>query len=199
MRDKDVRKAVIKRLYAQYGADHHTRVVEEMGVWSGTVRIDVAVINGELIGYELKSDSDTLARLKNQATYYGKVFNKLSIVVGSRHISQARLVLPKWWGIIEAKCSGSTVELKDRRIARKNPGQDAFVLAQLLWKDEALSVLDKHSLAQGWRSKTVREIHHRVASKLPLTILNEEVRTILKDRQEWLRNPIGNQRNMSIQ
>jgi hypothetical protein len=39
--------------------DLDTRVVEEMGIWAGSVRVDIAVINGEFHGFELKSDRDT--------------------------------------------------------------------------------------------------------------------------------------------
>lgn len=198
MRDIDVRKAILGRLSERYANDIETRVVEEMGVWAGTVRIDVAVINGELCGYELKSDSDTLGRLENQASHYGRVFDKLSIVVGSRHISNARNVLPKWWGIIEAKSVEGSIDLRDRRIARQNPSQDPFVLSQLLWKEEALSVLTKYDLEKGWKSKSASEIHKRLASELPLSMLNHEVRTMLKKRQGWLRDSIGNQRDMSV-
>ena len=56
MRDIDVRRAVRKKLGEQYAHDPDTRIVEEMGIWSGTVRIDIAIINGELNGFELKSD-----------------------------------------------------------------------------------------------------------------------------------------------
>ena len=48
MRDRDVRAAVRQDLDARHGGDTETRIVEEMGIWSGTVRIDIAVINGEL-------------------------------------------------------------------------------------------------------------------------------------------------------
>ncbi|WP_266032879.1 sce7726 family protein [Brucella intermedia] len=199
MRDVDVRQAILNRLSDHYANDRDTRVVEEMGIWSGVVRIDVAVINGELSGYELKSDSDTLDRLSTQAFYYEKVFEKLILVVGSRHIEKARNVLPKWWGIIEARSSGRGIELKDRRKPRKNPRQEAFVLAQLLWKEEALAILDRWGLAKGWKSKSAREINQRLASELPIIQLNEEVRTMLKIRGGWLRDSISNQRNMPIQ
>jgi hypothetical protein len=63
MRDSDVRGATKAWLSAEYACDQDTRIVEEMGVWSGSVRIDIAIINGHLSGYELKSDRDTLERL----------------------------------------------------------------------------------------------------------------------------------------
>jgi hypothetical protein len=71
MRDRDVREAVLERLAAEHAGDADTHIVQEMGVWSGVARIDIAVINGELCGYELKSDRDTLERLPRQMEYYG--------------------------------------------------------------------------------------------------------------------------------
>jgi hypothetical protein len=68
-----------------------------MGIWSGSVRIDVAVINGELTGYELKSDRDTLERLPLQAELYSRVFDRLILVVGKRHAKKAIEHIPEWW------------------------------------------------------------------------------------------------------
>ena len=63
MRDRDVRQALLAHLAELHAGDPDTRIVEEMGVWCGTARIDVAVVNGELCGFELKSERDTLERL----------------------------------------------------------------------------------------------------------------------------------------
>ncbi len=63
---------------SDHECDHDTKVVQEMGVWNGTVRIDIAVINGELGGFELKSDSDNLLRLPAQAELYSRVFDRMT-------------------------------------------------------------------------------------------------------------------------
>jgi hypothetical protein len=55
MRDADVRAAVRRRLAAQHAGDDNTLVVEEMGIWSASARIDIAAINGELTGAELEA------------------------------------------------------------------------------------------------------------------------------------------------
>jgi hypothetical protein len=80
MRDRDVRAAVLRKLAAVYGNDANTRIVQEMGVCSGSVRIDIAVINSELWGYELKSERDTLERLPSQAKLYNRVFDRVTLV-----------------------------------------------------------------------------------------------------------------------
>lgn len=188
MRDADVRIAVRRRLEAEHAETTDTLIVDEMGVWSGTVRIDLAVINGEICGYELKSDRDTLARLPVQADVYSRVFDRVTLVVGERHASKAREIIPKWWGVVLARYRGGELQLVDDRKSKRNPKRDPHLVAELLTKDEAISILERHGLAAGWRSKRAREIYHRLATELPLDRLSECVRVTLRCRQNWLGN-----------
>ena len=41
MRDSDVRRSVKTWLAAEYAHNEDTRIIEEMGVWSGSVRIAI--------------------------------------------------------------------------------------------------------------------------------------------------------------
>lgn len=198
MRDRDVREALRERLQLLHAGDAETRIVEEMGVWSGSVRIDVAVINGELCGFELKSDRDTLDRLSVQSDIYSKVFDRVTLVVGSRHVAQARAMIPNWWGCTVARMKKGRVTLTPERPAKKNPAPDAHLIAQLLWKDEALSVLEMNDMARGWRSKSAAEIHGRLASVIPLRQLGEHVRCILKARGGWLRQSGASELDVAV-
>lgn len=119
MRDRDVRVAVRDWLGVLHAGDADTRIVEEMGVWSGTVRIDMAVINGEITGIELKSDCDTLDRLPFQAQVYSKVFDRIIIVVGEKHAEKAFDSVPSWWGFTTAKVVLGQVKLSTRRRPKK--------------------------------------------------------------------------------
>jgi len=182
MRDSDVRCAVKDWLGAEYAHDPNSYIVEEMGVWSGTVRIDVAIINGSLSGYELKSDRDTLERLPHQRDIYGHVFDYLHLVVGKRHADDAEKLLPAWWGIKIAVMSCNGVALLPHREAAENPTPNPYLIAELLSKEEAVGVLDEAGLAKGWRSKPIRLIHERLAAELPLGDLKDHVRAVLKRR-----------------
>ena len=182
MRDGDVRRAVKAWLIAQHGHEHDTRLVEEMGVWSGSVRIDVALINGSLSGYELKSDRDTLERLPRQLALYGRVFDYLHLIVGRRHVEKAQKILPEWWGIKIAVQGEQEVELIDHHKPSPNPAPDAYLIAELLSKEEAIGVLETFGLGKGWRSKKIRLVHERLAKELPLRELRDEVRAVLKQR-----------------
>jgi hypothetical protein len=187
MRDRDVRSALRERLEADHYGDPNTLIVDEMEVWSGTVRIDMAVINGEICGYELKSDRDTLGRLPLQADVYSRVFDRVTLVVGERHAVKARTMVPKWWGVTVAKMRGGKVSLMDTRISKPNPSRDPHLVAELLSKDEAIFVLEQFGLARGWRSKRVREVHARLATELPICVLSEWVRLTIRARQNRLR------------
>lgn len=187
MRDRDVRSAVLGRLAALHADDLDTKIVEELGVWSGTVRIDIAVINGELTGFELKSEKDTLERLPLQSDIYSRVFDRVTLVTSKRHIYKARLLIPKWWGLTLAQLTDGTISLTEIRTAKKNPRREPYLIAEMLSKDEAIVLLDRFGLATGWRSKRVREIHERLASELPLDILAEAVRMTMKLRQKVTR------------
>lgn len=199
MRDADVRAALLKSLADQYAGDgDETRIVQEMSIWSNSVRIDVAVINGELTGYELKSDRDTLERLPFQAELYSRVFDRITLVVGSKHSQRAIAVVPGWWGVIVARKPGATVNLALYREAQTNPGADPYLVAQLLWKSEAIAVLARHGFARGWKSKPVKAIHEKLASELPLAVLKFEVRSCLKQRQDWLRQKSPHDFNVTV-
>src|SRR5690349_11086244 len=67
--------AVIRTaLKAQLLADHDkdTVLLEELGLSRGHVRVDIALVNGRLHGYEIKSDLDSLRRLSRQVELYSK-------------------------------------------------------------------------------------------------------------------------------
>lgn len=187
MHDRDVRKAARDWLHALHAGDDDTRVVEEMGIWSGSVRIDIAVINGELHGIELKSAKDTLSRLPLQAELYNEVFDKVTLIIAEKHVPKAVCIIPSWWGVSTAHVdeNGQTYLVETRRPA-SNPQQVPVQIARLLWRDEAISVLKKHDLDKGFKSKTTDVIAGRLASALPLDVLREEVRKSIKGRHDWL-------------
>lgn len=196
MRDSDVRAVVKNWLQVKYA--HNSRIVEEMGVWSGTVRIDLAVINGELHGFELKSERDTLARLQDQAELYSQVFDRMTLVAADRHYDKAISKIPDWWGITTARFEYNAVALQPIKEARRNPSIDPLQVARLLWRQEALAILERRGLSRGYKSRTADVIAARLADVLSIGELSAEVRAILKSRSDWLGKPVGNEREVSV-
>jgi hypothetical protein len=198
MRDADVRAAVRQMLTEQHAGDDDTKIVEEMGIWSGSVRIDVAVINGRLTGYELKSDRDTLDRLPAQAELYSRVFDEVCLVVGARHAGKARRIVPRWWGVMVATVRKGEVRLQLVREGKPNPAPDPLLVARLLWRSEALAILEARGMAKGWRSKSAPQVHAHLASVLSQAELSDAVRAALKARQGWLGESVSDQGHVPV-
>lgn len=185
VRDRDVRGALHQRLSLEHAAEvSETLFVDELGL-CGHVRVDVAVVNGSLSGYELKSAKDNLRRLATQVEVYSRVLDNATLVVAQNHADHAKRFLPTWWGCIEASWDGRHVTLTTVVEATENPNIDPFALAQLLWRDEALLALTERGRDGGMRSKPRIVIWERLASDLHLDELRRVVREQLKSRPRW--------------
>lgn len=185
MREADLKRVVRAELEHEHAGDSSTRIVEEMGIWSSTVRIDIAVVNGELAGFELKSARDNLHRLPAQEQMYSRVFDRMTIITAEKHLAGCLRQIPDWWGVTIATvrdCEDISIQLDQYRSARANPKIDCLYLSRLLWKQEVLECLERHDLAVGYRSKPVAVLQDRLAREVPLDLLRHEVRSAIKQR-----------------
>lgn len=186
MRDIDVRQAVHTKLLREHHKNPETLVIDEFSINLGASRADIAVINGLLHGYELKSTKDTLERLPIQTTLYSAVMDKVTLVVADNHAEEAISLVPEWWGIkIAVQGPRGAVHIHHYRSDKYNVNIDPFVLAQLLWKNECLDLLDKRGLAKGVKSKPRYELWNIIAEKVLPDELRVEVRLALKRRKTW--------------
>ncbi|MCP6718556.1 MAG: sce7726 family protein [Patescibacteria group bacterium] len=185
--DKLIRKAFKKDLKNHYKNSHRTRIIEELGIIHGAARIDIAVINGVIHGYEFKSDIDTLYRLPEQMKIYNTTLDKVTLIVGKNHLYEAINIVPDWWGIMIAKVNtDNKVVFYTIRKAENNPEQVGISVARLLWRKEALQILEEKNMAVGFRSKPRDLIYKRLASVLDTETLKERVRyTLLVSRKDW--------------
>lgn len=169
----------------RYIQDPDTLVVDELGLRHGRARVDVAVVNGEIHGYEIKSDRDTLQRLPEQVRIYGSVLDYTTLVVGPRHSERALPLLPEWWGVERVEADREEVRFSTFRAAQRNPTPDPVGIAKLLWRSEALALLEEIGAANGVRSKPRAEVYARLAEAVPLEWLQASVRRLLKSRKGW--------------
>lgn len=185
MRDADVRRSVWRWLEDAHASDPDTLMLDELGILNGATRIDIAIINGQIEGFELKSERDTLDRLPVQRDLFNLVLDRVSLVVAENHRKAAEKIIPEWWGLaIAARCEGG-IKVTRERLPEKNPRLDAVTLASLLWRDEALSTLERYGAARGVRSKPREALYKRLAATLELDMLRAEVRKALKTRPGW--------------
>mgnify|MGYP000211545537 CR=1 FL=1 len=113
MRDLDVRNKLHEQKLNYFHNDPKSYVIDEVEVCYGEARVDIAVINGKLHAYEIKSEQDTLGRLKKQIEAYSRVFDFITLVVGQSHLERAKLLTPKWWGLLRAKKTQNKIFIKN--------------------------------------------------------------------------------------
>lgn len=186
MREYDVKQALyemeVGRLLEQ---DPDSLVVDELGIMEGKYRIDVAVINGKLHGYEIKSASDNLERLPAQQSSYSKIFDRMTLVADERHVAEAVRIIPPWWGLIAVSMREGRPYLNEIWPSRQNINIDKLPVCQLLWRQEALEILAALGLDFGVRTKSRRLMWQRLADSLELDQLRKIVSAKLKARSNW--------------
>lgn len=178
-RDAEVRD-LLKRHLAGDHAGVPTVLLDELGLCQGNVRVDVAAVNGELAGFEIKSPADRLTRWPRQCRVYSKVVDRAWLVAPEKTLAAADA--PSWWGLVLVVQTATQLGLRVVRDAQPNPRVDAYSLARLLWRDEAIHILDEHGLARGFRTRPRRVIWRRLANEVPLDNLRRAVRAALKVR-----------------
>lgn len=187
MLDRDVREAVKNKVLKAHINDPSTLVIDELGLNYGRNRVDIAVINGEIHGYELKSDSDTLDRLPKQAECYSLVMDKVTLVVGEKHSREAIALIPDWWGIkIAVMGKNGGIHLTTERKNKKNKNIDPHELLKLVWKEEIMRLLSLR-IAVDWRIRKLKkkDIYQLVVDNFSLQEIRDYTRFILKSRTDW--------------
>ncbi|MEG4678891.1 hypothetical protein B1H42_00475 [Enterobacter cloacae subsp. cloacae] len=186
MRDQDVRAAVHHKLLKESHLDPECLVIDEFSISLGASRADIAVVNGVLHGYELKSEFDSLERLPLQIKHYSAVMDKVTLVVAEKHLDGALKLIPHWWGVKTVSVGPKgAILIKHKRGEKLNRNFDSLMLAQLLWKDECIDVLQRWGCSKGFKSKPRYELWNVVADTLSASDLRFEVRTALKKRVDW--------------
>lgn len=189
MRDMDIRQALFRMLWAHHEGEPDAFILEELGLCQGSAIVDVAAVNGDIHGFEIKSENDTLQRLPAQQEVYSKTLERMTIVTTKKHIDGVREKVPHWWGILQAEKKNSMINLKEVRPPKANPGIHPYSLAQLLWRDEALEILDNMGLSKGLRSKPRALLWEKLVECLPLDRLAKLIRLYLRTRKNWRAAP----------
>ena len=189
--DPEIRTALLTRLKDEHDCDAETVLIEELGICQGMARIDLAVVNGVIHGYEIKSDRDSLRRLRKQVEIYNRVVDKATLVVGCTHLQESLELIPDWWGVLQAEMNAGQVEFEVVRSALCNHQVEERSLVELLWRDAALRLLDQKDATWGVRSKPRRMVWDRICEQFARDEIANAVRDQLKSRvmKEGLQPP----------
>ena len=186
MRDLDIRTGLhreLARVHRPYACE--TLFIDELGLCQGNARIDLAVVNGSLSGYEIKSERDTLQRLPHQVEVYSKALDYVTIVASEFHINKTIPLIPEWWGVIATLSEQGDLSFRLVRQPQENPGVDPYSVAQLLWRPEVVAILSSLGMKKGVAGKSRRVLWRTLAETLPIDELRDRVRHTLKVRERW--------------
>jgi hypothetical protein len=168
--DAEIRKAFHHLRLSSYHKCPNTIVIDELGLAHGKNRIDIAVVNGCIHGFEIKSSRDNLSRLPEQLAVYSKTLEKLSIISAPNHFDAVMQMSPDWCGLIlvEKGIRGG-IKFKTIRRADKNPSVDLIALSHLLWRKEAIELLKELGAGgkelNGSRLKLYTQLSELVSTK----------------------------------
>lgn len=195
--DPDIRSALLRRLKAGHDAVP-TRLIEEFWIPVSHERADVVEVNGLLSGFEIKSARDGLARLPRQVAAFNAVFDRMSLVCDSRHLSGAAALVPSWWGVILVEARGEAIWLQALREPGANPDPDPEARLRLLWKGELAAALTAGGLpcANQNRAQMRSTLAERVTADEIARIVRSALLSRPLDARRWgskARRPLGNE------
>ena len=184
MKDQDIRKILRETSLKRFISDPDSKIVDELNVPITKSRIDIAVLNGHIHGYEIKSSKDNLNRLPHQIEGYTKVFDYLTVVTENKHQKKVLEILPEWVGLQVCIADSTGNKIITLRKPSYNKNKKGFFLAKLLWREEMEKVLEINNIPYRKRD-TIWKLSELLERKISIKKLSKIVRETLKSRQDW--------------
>lgn len=184
--ERRIRTALRRCHLRRHIGRHDVLVIDELGLVHAKSRIDLAVFNGHLHGYEIKSAGDTLDRLPRQLAIYTGALQKLTLVIATRHLNITETIAPNWCGlteVIEGPRGGIT--FASRRRARANPDLDPYMLAHLLWHTEAQDLLRARGASKAEVNAPRKHLYRLLADEVPVRELASAIKAAMASRTAW--------------
>ncbi|MDR9497981.1 MAG: sce7726 family protein [Hydrogenovibrio sp.] len=171
-----IKSLVLEKLIKSGFSKNETTLISELTLNNFSRRVDLAVINKEsFIGFEIKSEYDSLKRLEGQLSTYSAYFDKVIVVASTKHINNILESVPKNIGIWEVRDNKIIIKRKGIKKYTKNKKN----LIQLMRVDEL------KKLARSLNIKTnsmLRADLEETLIKHPTSVLKSHVLNSLSDR-----------------
>lgn len=188
--DAEIRAALHQKQFRELHGRPDTLIVDELGLVHAKVRVDVAIINGCVHGFEIKSASDTLYRLPKQLALYQECLEKLTVVCAEKHLSAITKILPTWCGLLKAdKDSDGTIDFITLIEPTTNPFVRPEKLAHLLWRSEVVALLSRFDASPKLLRSPRKQLYELLAATLSLQEITASIKEAMDARQAWRRRP----------
>lgn len=189
--DPDIRAALVAKRLKPHTRRSDALLVHELGLAHARRRVDIAVINGDIHGFEIKSAQDRLDRLPSQLEVYTRSLHRLTLVVAARHVQCALEIIPPWCGVLKVLVGiRGGIRFESVRRARKNPSVDPYIVAHLLWRNEVQNILSKRGTQPAVLRAPRAELYKLLVQKTPESQLTEMIRTAMAERTFWRERPL---------
>lgn len=184
MTDKEMREPLFDYLEEFYGK---IRIFEEKN--AGASRADVvAVIDGALLGFEIKSDRDSYTRLKSQTIDYDDFCDMNFLVVGKSHLKHGHEHIPGHWGMIVVwEDETGAVQVEMDQLPAPNPNVSLTNQLSFLWRPELAALQEMNELPV-YKQKSKQFVQQKILEKVPEEVLKRQITDLLfeRDYQELL-------------
>lgn len=164
--DADMRE-ILFETYENTG--NKLRIFEELVI--GKSRADaILVMENEILGFEIKSDKDSLVRLATQVKNYERFCDKCYIVTGIHYIDKIEQAVPEHWGIYDImRDEEGILHIEMFREAAKNPKERPTIKLKnqmsLLWRTELGNIVKGRKLG-GVTTRNKRQLRELIIEKL---------------------------------
>ncbi|MGA3827268.1 sce7726 family protein [Pseudomonas chlororaphis] len=145
IREKEIKAALIDWLYAR-GMVRDAVVINEMVVANWARRADLALANGRLYGFEIKSEFDSLKRLPGQIESFRRHFDKVTVVAASKFVPEIVRSYPVEVGVLEVYLKSGRVMFRQIRPGRIEEVKEQQVIASLITRAEIERLLRLESI-----------------------------------------------------
>ena len=170
--EPEIRDILIKHIRDIYGKE--TILIPEVYIEDHARRVDLlAIVGSKLLGFEIKSSSDSLARLEPQIQTYEKYLDKAILVCAQNHTSKALTIIGSDTGIWEISTTGVIKKLRRGRL--KKIDKSALI--------RSLTVLDMRKLNKIPTQKITRKELSRISQGFSHSILKGALIESIKRRR----------------
>ena len=161
LKDEDIRPILFDRY--ESGNDR-IRIFEEFCV--GKTRTDAMLVSDKLVGFEIKSDRDSLSRLERQVKDYSRFFDLNYVVVGTRYLEKVKAIIPECWGIFHVYLNEENMLLLEiEREASKNDKVRLTNQFAMLWRSELIAIMKRNHI-RGYSNKNKMKLKHLIMDNL---------------------------------
>lgn len=179
MLESAIKALVVKNIFLKENNDSATSnnfVIDEFSVANFSRRVDLIHLRkNKIFAYEIKSEFDSLSRLKGQVDEYLTHFDKVTVVAAPHHIDKILLLTPKHvavWEVVGSK-------LKIVRRGKISPITDKMKFIRMMTLVELLSLAKKSNIEIKDKKRKTVELS---LLSIPIKHLREEVINNLKKR-----------------